>query len=68
MTNRPEYYAEQQYLLNKIVDLEDLIIKLADRLDYISSIINKKDDINGIDIGILEQYIREKKIKRLNEK
>ena len=56
------------YLLNKILELEEMIIELRNRLDYVCSIIDNKDDINGIDIKILEQYIREKKIKKLNEK
>jgi len=64
--------SESEFLLSRINELESRVGVLSDYIDYLSDIINKKLDddtsIDGIDIKILEQYIRKRKIKLINEK
>lgn len=62
------YDDNDQYLLNKILELEDRIIELTNRLDFVCDIIDDKDNINSVDIKILEQYIRERKMRKINER
>ena len=69
---------EKYYLLNRIVELEELVDKLSKYSNYLASeitdiheIIREKKIIfkylDSIDEKILEQYIRGRKLKKLND-